>query len=461
MKKFFLFLLFTILLPSLCFSYEETFLGPIFEYKKDENSKVYAFRPLFYYEANYELKYRSLDVIYPLIGYQEDNQQSQFQAFFSMIRYKNFNDYDNLQEKNLSIFPILDVSWSGKEDNNYFSLFPIYGNLKDKYTKDEIKYFLFPLYLKTIEKNSSNTHFLWPFIAKTEGKYTSGFKLWPLFGYSNKVDQQRLEVIKESKFFLWPFYSYKKDLSKGLDLEEKVYFPIYLTSSSTVHQSKTFLWPFFNVYTDKVRNQTTYNMPWPLVQYKKGVNIKSKRFFPFYSYVKSKNVEKGFFLWPVYKYKNEILSTDYFKTKSFLLFIYKQDTYYDLRDNTISREFSSLWPIYSKDTFEGGYEFHIFSPLESFFSKNEKLRKFWSPMWSIFRIRNDENSSETSILFNLIRFERDKVNNRKEFSINFILPIVSSEVHNKERKFNILGGLLGLETGEKSKIRILYIPINI
>ena len=82
-------------------------------------------------------------------------------------------------------------------------------------------------------------------------------------------------------------------------------------------------------------------------------------------------------------------------------------------------------------------------------------------MWSIFRIRNDENSSETSILFNLIRFERDKVNNRKEFSINFIFPIVSNEVHNKERKFNILGGLLGLETGEKSKIRILYIPINI
>ena len=80
MKKFFLFLLFTVLLPSLSFSYEETFLGPIFEYKKDENSKVYAFRPLFYYEANYELKYRSLDIIYPLIGYQEDNQQNQFQA---------------------------------------------------------------------------------------------------------------------------------------------------------------------------------------------------------------------------------------------------------------------------------------------------------------------------------------------------------------------------------------------
>ena len=34
-------------------------------------------------------------------------------------------------------------------------------------------------------------------------------------------------------------------------------------------------------------------------------------------------------------------------------------------------------------------------------------------------------------------------------------------LHKTGTKFNILGGLLGLETGDKSKIRILYIPINI
>ena len=28
-------------------SYEETFFGPFFEFKKDSNSKVYAFRPIF------------------------------------------------------------------------------------------------------------------------------------------------------------------------------------------------------------------------------------------------------------------------------------------------------------------------------------------------------------------------------------------------------------------------------
>ena len=143
-------LTFIFLIPTNSLAYEETFFGPFFEFKKDSGSKVYAFRPLVYYEANYELKYRSLDILYPFIGYQEDNQRNQFQAFFYLIKYKNFNDYDNLQEKNFSIFPILDISWSGKKENDYFSFFPIYGNLKNKFTKDEINYLFFPLYLNFI-----------------------------------------------------------------------------------------------------------------------------------------------------------------------------------------------------------------------------------------------------------------------------------------------------------------------
>jgi len=461
MKKILFLILFIFSSFHPAFSYEESFLGPFFEFKKDSGSKVYAFRPLFYYEANYELKYRSLDIVYPFIGYEEDNQQNQFQALFYLIRYKNFNDYDNLEEKNFSIFPILDISWSGKEENDYFSLFPIYGKLKNKFSKDQIDYFLFPLYLKTQRKNSHNTHFLWPIFSKTEGKYVSGFKLWPLFGYMNKVDNQGLEITKESKFFLWPFYSYKKDLTKGLNLEEKAFFPFYLSSTSTIHEARTYLWPFFNVYVDKLRNQKTYNMPWPFIQYKQGINIKSKRFFPFYSYVKTKNVEKGFFLWPTYKYKNEILGTDYFKTKSFLFFLYKQDTYYDLRKNIIKKEFSSFWPIYSIDSDLNGYDLRIFSPVESFFSNNVKVRKIWSPLWSVIRIRDDSFSSETSILFNFLSYKNNKVDKIKEVSVNFLLPIISNQSTPKSNKFNVLGGLLGIETGEETKIRILYIPISL
>jgi hypothetical protein len=82
-------------------------------------------------------------------------------------------------------------------------------------------------------------------------------------------------------------------------------------------------------------------------------------------------------------------------------------------------------------------------------------------MWSIVRLQDDSKSSQFSLLFNLIKIENDKENQRKKFSVNFLLPMVSLESEVEKTKFNILGGLLGFETGDNSKIRILYIPINI
>ena len=89
------------------------------------------------------------------------------------------------------------------------------------------------------------------------------------------------------------------------------------------------------------------------------------------------------------------------------------------------------------------------------------MRKIWSPLWSIIRIKEDNFSSETSILFNLISYKNNKIDKKKELSVNLLLPLISNESTMKSNKFNILGGFLGFETGEKRKIRILYIPISL
>ena len=89
---------------------EKTYLGPFIKVDKDEESKIYAFRPLFYYEFNYELKFKSLDIIYPLIGYSEDSQQTQYNALFRLIKYSNYTTYDDTSKKTFEIFPIVDLS---------------------------------------------------------------------------------------------------------------------------------------------------------------------------------------------------------------------------------------------------------------------------------------------------------------------------------------------------------------
>ena len=107
---------------------------------------------MFYYESNYELKFKSLDIIYPLIGYSEDSQQVQFNALFRLIKYSNFTNYDDINKKTFEIFPIVDIAWGSNEDDNHFSIFPLFGNIKNKYAKEKISYFIFPIYMKTYKK---------------------------------------------------------------------------------------------------------------------------------------------------------------------------------------------------------------------------------------------------------------------------------------------------------------------
>ena len=101
---------------------EKTFLVHFLSMKKTDSIKVYAFRPLFYYEKNYELKFSSLDIVYPVIGYSKDNQQTQLtNALFRLVKYSSFTSYDSTVEKTFEIFPILDTTWGGNKEKNYFS----------------------------------------------------------------------------------------------------------------------------------------------------------------------------------------------------------------------------------------------------------------------------------------------------------------------------------------------------
>ena len=113
------------------------------------------------------------------------------------------------------------------------------------------------------------------------------------------------------------------------------------------------------------------------------------------------------------------------------------------------------------DSNRNGYDFRMFAPIESFFSKNAKIREIWSPLWSIVRIQKEDSKSSTSLLFNFIKYVKDEKIDESRFSINLLIPIISNESTKDSNEFSILGGFFGYKTGEDAKIRILYIPIDL
>jgi hypothetical protein len=58
--------------------------------------------------------------------------------------------------------------------------------MKNKYAKDEINFFMFPLFLQTKNYGVTNNNFLWPFIGVYSGNGVEGGRLWPLYGYKKR-----------------------------------------------------------------------------------------------------------------------------------------------------------------------------------------------------------------------------------------------------------------------------------
>ena len=68
---------------------------------------------------------------------------------------------------------------------------------------------------------------------------------------------------------------------------------------------------------------------------------------------------------------------------------------------------------------------------------------------------------QTEKLNEVIETYKNLETKKNKFSINFFIPLISNESSDNTNEFNILGGFLGLKTGEDAKIRILYIPIDL
>ena len=97
------------------------------------------------------------------------------------------------------------------------------------------------------------------------------------------------------------------------------------------------------------------------------------------------------------------------------------------------------------DSNRNGYDFRMFAPIESFFSKNAKIREIWSPLWSIVRIQKEDSKSSTSLLFNFIKYVKDEKIDESSFSINLLIPIISNESTKDSNEFSILGGFLAIK----------------
>ncbi len=437
-------------------------LGPFITSKRDKNSSEFGFRPFFYMVEDREKDSTELDFLYPLATYDRREEDRRFQFLIYLLSYESNQKPSGFQEKEFTLFPFIFTKSAEEKEKSYFALFPVYGRIKDKFLRDEINFFLFPLFLQTKKGEATNYSFLWPFFGYYTGNGQEGFRLWPLFGYRKVVGENGRSPLLDEKFALWPIYLSRQITFHGEEIRFFSIFPLYSGFESPDRTQDTYLWPLFNRIVDKRKGIERWDVPWPIINFTRGKK-QENRVFPFYASEIDGKDEEGFFLWPLYRYYNITLEDHRRTRKTILLFLYSDIKEEPIIEGGRDGRRIDLWPLFSYERdAEGNRSFHLLSILEPFLSNNEGIERNYSSFWRLYEWERDSEGREvSSFLWNTYRREVGKEGIKVH--VRPIIPIIS---YNKEwerkTKFDFLGGLFGYSsTLDKNTIKFLFIPINI
>jgi hypothetical protein len=414
------------------FGGEKRFLGPLVSYKQENNETSLTIRPfLFSYDSN---DGGICNYLYPLGRSAKD--KSYFVPFY-LSKGTPLPDND-ASDEGISSEPS-DTSFllyfQGKSSKGaYGGLFPFYGKLYDRFGKDEMGFFMWPLYSYTETDGAKKTNLLWPFISFYSGT-EKGFKLWPIFATKKR------EGVKSSSYFLWPIFFKEENYLDTDDPSEKFYaIPFYLSSKSKTRDEYAIMFPLYSYSKDQYREKT--KILWPVFSFTKGEDTSGYSIFPFILSETGEEYSSLSILWPVlYNEREWYIKDRKYSKKQVLLF----NRYVDDEEGI----FFNIWPVFEHQEQNGRTDIIVPSILPLRSSNIDRIIK---PLFTLIEHRAEGNKSMTSFFYGLITREEEADNWKVRFAFLFELKKESGNFG-----YEILSGLFGVD---KSRIKILFIPFK-
>lgn len=418
--------------------------GPFYYSYETRFESGAAFRPLL---AVVERK-NTRDVFFlsPLGHYQKEPDSSRFRLIPLWAR--NSDAEENRRHHNFGL------SFWGKSEKGekYWGIFPFYGRLLDWNGKDEVRFYLWPIRVRSrFEGNVSSTWF-WPIYNRTDGPTFYERKFWPF--YSRKIKKDAFD----RSFFLWPFFWHEEFyLAEGKTTRD-MFLPFWVEERGPVHQRFIFLWPFFRLYREERQDITALDLPWPIFKYGEGKKTvyRERRFWPLLGYRKTEEEYSHFVLWPLYTYRFDVVRHRELEwrreTRTFLLFT-RFERVRDKRGH-LKYQFSRVWPLGEQIKRDDGFELFFFPAILPFHS--EGVDRTIAPLLRLYEYLQDPNGfTRSKALWGFYR--HDHTDEEDIVELAFLLSF-----HRKPEgwRFSFLKGLLGFGREEGHlKLQVLFIPL--
>lgn len=426
-------------------------LGPLLSFDTNPDDDISAFRPLFHTTKDHDHSRSASVYLFPLASSETTADVSRLE-FLQIFQKNTFRKAEpEEKEEQTMLFPFY-ISGKSEKYGPYTSVFPIYGDIYERFWRDEYHYVLFPLYGRTVKKGTTNSHYLWPFFSVTSGDNESGFGIWPLYGQAAK------KGVYKSSFTLWPIFSSEK---RGLDTDEPssrfTVFPLYSAFESPSVVSRTWLWPFFGYSSDSKKEEEERDYLWPLWLTVSGTKRNVVKFLPFYSAEKSEDATKNWYIWPLYR-NDTMHSANYRQERDKVLFFLYTNRHESWPIDRKERQRTALWPLFLyTSTVEGEKTLSCPALLEPILDR-EGIEKLWAPLWRMYlHSWNDAGDSSLSILWNL--YWHDKSSDYTGWEIFPLLRYRSAESF---QEVQFLKGLLHYQgTCTKRSLSLFWIPFSL
>jgi hypothetical protein len=398
------------------FDSERSFLGPLAAYSDDATSRNVTVRPLlFSYNSEGGGVYHYL---YPL------GKSSPEKSYFVPIYLSRTSPEE--RDTSLGFF-----FYGTSGDDSYGGLFPFYGRLRNRFGKDEMAFFMWPLYGYSEAEGAGKTNLLWPILSIYSGS-DKGFKAWPLFG------TKRREGISDSSFFLWPLFLKE---SKNLDTDDPVHsfyaFPFYTHSENSHSSYYNVLFPLFSY--SRIEENRKLGFLWNLYSSAKGEE-KGFSVFPFYSITQKDKDVTTTVMWPFYRRAEWYAGDERFVESRYLVM--------SRHSEGPGRSATNIWPFLEYREEQGKKVFFFPSILPIRIPEFDKIVR---PLLTLYERRERGGKRAHNLLYGLYTREDDGEYWRQRFAFLF-----EAKQDRNGFGFELLSGLFGID---RSKIKVLFIPI--
>ena len=424
-------------------------LGPLFYWERKESETTWVLPPFFAHATDPETDYTEYDVVYPLLTFDRFGEQYRWQLF-QLLNWAGGPSQEERERRRFSLFPVYLQQRSSNPAENYVSVFPFYGHLRNRMFRDEIRFIMFPIYGQSRKKDVVTDNYVYPFYHIRRGNGLFGRQFWPFAGHEHKeittetngFGDVRIIPGHDQRFIMGPFY-YNETNGIGTDNPEwqRGSLPSFAILRSPKRDSTTVIWPFFSVIDDREKKYHERQILWPIIVRARGPGKTADRVLPFFSKAHSPELESISYMWPIYK-RNAIHSPPLDRERvRIALFLYS-DTVQKNTETQASQRRTIMWPAFDRRCdYNGDTRLQVLAPLEPFMPNVKSIARDYSQLWSVWRAEKSPSRGTTSqsLLWNLYR--RDTAPDQKKCSLLF--------------------GLFQYESGPGSKrVRLFYIPVG-